>query len=104
MADWMRDTIDAAEYMAGQLEGARAAPRIVAQKLHAYALGVTDETGSLLARLRESGDPARAVAPDGLRSGPAGGAGGAGATNPPPCNTGGKVPKNTGKPKGGKSS
>jgi hypothetical protein len=89
MADWMRDTIDAAEYMAEQLEGARAAPRLVAQKLHAYALGLADETGAVLAKVREQSRK---------------GAGGGGALRappptapfPPPSNTGGKGRKHRG--------
>lgn len=69
MADWMRDTIDAAEYMADQLEGARAAPRLVAQKLHAYALGLSDETGALLHRIAKKGETDRAAARDGTGTG-----------------------------------
>jgi hypothetical protein len=85
MSDWMRDTIDAAEYMASQLEEARAAPRIVAQKLHAYALGAADETGAFLEMVRR-----KSAAPGPIRK-LADGAGGAkGGHSPPVGNTGGK--------------
>jgi len=55
MGDWLGDTLDAALYLADMLEKARSAPKIVAQELHAYALGITDETGTLLKRMREGG-------------------------------------------------
>jgi hypothetical protein len=55
MGEWLGDTLDAAEYMAQTLEKARAAPKLVAQELHAYALGLGDETGELLKRLRSEG-------------------------------------------------
>ena len=47
--------MDAAEFMAVNMEKARAAPRLVAQELHAYALGLADETGVVLKKLREKG-------------------------------------------------
>lgn len=99
MGDWLGDTIDAASYMATTLEKARAAPRIVAQEIHAYALGLADETGALLAKVREKGRAGPAN--ERKRSAPE--SGGAATHSPPPCNTGGKVPEQ-GKPKrGGKS-
>lgn len=64
MGDWLGDTLDAAEFMAVTLEKARAAPKIVMQEMHAYALGLSEETGELLEKIREKGregrKPARA--------------------------------------------
>lgn len=86
MGDWLGDTIAAAELMAKSMERARAAPKLVAQELHAYALGLGDETGELLRRMREKGEQDRAgdrakLAPheDPARSAPA---------PTPPSNTG----------------
>lgn len=90
MAEWLGDTLEAAEYLADMLEKARAAPRLVAQELHAYAHGLTDETGALLQRIREEGKRAGRSR---TRSGPADP-----AFSPPSCNTGGKVPRSKGKP------
>lgn len=88
MAEWMDDTLDAAQFLADTLEKAREAPRLVAQQLHAYSLGLADETGQLLAEVREK---SRTKA---SRSGAAKPSGGA---SPPSCNTGGKVQKTKGK-------
>ena len=52
MGDWLGDTIDAATHTANLVEQARAAPRQVAMELHAYALGMQEETGALLATIR----------------------------------------------------
>ena len=89
MAEWMDDTLDAAQYLAETLEKAREAPRLVAQQLHAYALGVADETGQLLKQVREGSKtrPGQAAA----------GRDAAGSLIPPSCNTGGKVPQRKGK-------
>ena len=92
MAEWMDDTLDAAEYLAETLEKAREAPRLVAQQLHAYALGVADETGALLKQVREGSKARHGQAADG-RAAPA-------ASSPPSCNTGGKVPQRKGKGEG----
>jgi hypothetical protein len=97
MGEWLGDTLDAAQYLAETLEKARAAPKLVAQQLHAYALGLTDETGALMARMREGGLGAstghaqrgREGSPDPL--------------TPPGSNKGGKVLKNTKKPSGPKA-
>ena len=67
MGEWLGDTIEAAQLMAEKLEQARAAPRLVMQEMHAYALGLADETGALLDKVRKRG---------------AEGAGGAGASRP----------------------
>ena len=89
MAEWLGDTLDAANLMAVTMEKARAAPRLVAQEMHAYALGLGDETGALLQRLREKG-----------AAGDRGSvASGAARLSTPPSNTGVNSTKN--KPKGG---
>ena len=66
MGEWLGDTIEAAQLMAEKLEQARAAPRLVMQEMHAYALGLADETGALLDKVRKGAE----------------GAGGAGASRP----------------------
>jgi hypothetical protein len=102
MAQWLEDTIDAAQFMAHTLEKARAAPRMVAQELHAYALGLSDETGELLEHIRTRASKERAgtaAERDAAQRARA-----AGGTAPPSCNTGGKGPKSTTGQRGGKSS
>jgi len=101
MASWLEDTLDGVSYMASTMERARAAPKIVAAELHAYALGLTDETGDLMQKLRKMGlsgkgagvAVARAPLPGQQPE----------DISPPSCNTGGKLPKNTSRPKGGNS-
>lgn len=93
MGDWLGDTLDAANYLSDTLVKARQAPRLVAQQLHAYAHGLTDEAGELLERVRK--DPATRAP---LRPAPRGGSGSAAPFTPPSCNTGGKVPQRKGKP------
>lgn len=85
MAQWLEDTIDAANYMAQNLEKARSAPKQVMAEIHAYALGLADETGDLLAKVRAKG---RATGTPGQANA---GTSGTGAPVPPSCNTGGKV-------------
>lgn len=94
MGEWLGDTLDAAQHVAQLVENARAAPRQVAQQLHAYAHGLTDETGALLERIRK--DPATRTARPSMRGMPDGAAGA--QASPPSCNTGGKVPPRRGKP------
>ena len=77
MGEWLADTSDAAQFMAQKMEQARAAPRIVAREMHAYALGLADETGALIERMREKGREAR-------QRGATSGAPGDGATGPTP--------------------
>jgi len=84
MGDWLGDTVEAAEFMAEKMEQARAAPKIVMREMHAYALGLADETGALMDRMREEGRRKRAG--QGAAGAPAS------APFPPPSNTGGKVP------------
>jgi hypothetical protein len=117
IAEWLEDTSEAAEFMALKLEQARAAPKVVMREMHAYALGLADETGQLVRQLQEKGrkaravdtntaafDVARACVAGGVAGGDRGdtvghggaltGGGDAGASHiPPSCNTGGKLPR-----------
>jgi len=83
MGEWLADTLEAAQFTAQKMEQARAAPRIVAREMHAYALGLTDETGSLIESLRAVGRTPRRQAQRDAE--PAG-------DHPPSGNTGGKGP------------
>lgn len=93
MGEWLGDTIEAAEFMATKIEQARAAPKIVMQEMHAYALGLADETGALMDTIRRKGSDARLSA-SAARTAER-------APLPPSSNTGGKGTKTgTGKPGG----
>jgi|JI8StandDraft_2_1071088.scaffolds.fasta_scaffold46674_3 hypothetical protein len=111
MGEWLGDTIEAVEYTATLVEKARQAPKLVMREVHAYALGLADETGAVLQALR-SGSPSTSIpsayekvkAGAGADAGASRARGRAGAGGPPPCNTGGKVPlrtKKTGHKTGG---
>jgi hypothetical protein len=98
MAEWLNDTVEAAEFMASKMEQARAAPKVVMRELHAYALGMADETGALMRQLAEKGKADRAASgakpPQPVAE----------PSIPPSCNTGGKLPPKTQeKHKGGQS-
>lgn len=90
IAEWLSDTVEAAEYMAATMERAREAPKVVVREMHAYALGLADETGELMRQIVQKGRAGSPVAAD---------AGGARTTKqgdrliPPSCNTGGKLPQ-----------
>jgi hypothetical protein len=103
MAEWLSDTVEAAEFMAEKMEQARAAPRVVMAEMHAYALGLADETGDLLRKVRERGKADKARPPGQANAGTGGRGMAAGAKLPPSCNTGGKVPKGERSTRGGKS-
>ena len=92
IAEWLADTLEAIEFMATKVEQARAAPKLVMAEMHAYALGLADETGALMRQLQEKGKASRAASA-GARPPPP-----AASPFPPSCNTGGKLP-NTAKPK-----
>lgn len=83
MGEWLADTLEAAEFMAEKMEQARAAPRMVMREMHAYALGLADETGDVIKRMQAKGRAERAGAQgsDALTL----------AKRPPSGNTGGKV-------------
>lgn len=100
IASWLDDTVEAAQFMASKMEQARAAPKIVMREMHAYALGLADETGDLMRKMtakgkeNRSGDRAKLApheAPDSVHS-----------PSPPSSNTGGKVPRVNPKPRGSK--
>jgi hypothetical protein len=111
IAEWLADTVEAAEYMAATMERARAAPKVVMREMHAYALGLADETGQLMRDIAKKGEKDRAAQRVG--GGGLGGAGDARAAAPdaqnvdspipPSCNTGGKVPQKTNNKNKGKS-
>jgi hypothetical protein len=77
MGEWLGDTLDAVKFTAEKMQQARAAPKIVMREMHAYALGLADETGAILERARRA---------------PAAGKRSASAGAPPSSNTGGKTP------------
>lgn len=99
IAEWLKETIEAAEFMASKMEQARAAPKVVIREMHAYALAMADETGQLMRDLAAKGAADRAerrAAPAPARP--------AADTIPPSCNTGGKLPRaNPKQTKGGAS-
>lgn len=96
MAEWLGDTVEAAEYMASTMERARAAPKVVMREMHAYALGLADETGELMRNLAKKGQAERAGRAVGSGGdAPASPEGPAASPIPPPCNTGGKLPRKT---------
>jgi hypothetical protein len=94
IAEWLSDTVEAAEYMAATMERARAAPKVVMREMHAYALGLADETGELMRTLAEKGKADRAKASGALARKRSAGErdDGLSEATPPPCNTGGKLP------------
>lgn len=85
MGDWLADTLDAAQHVTQLMQKARAAPKLVAREMHAYALGLADETANVLTQMREKRTAAPTQAPSarGAAQPPA---------SPPSGNTGGKVP------------
>lgn len=91
MGDWLADTSEAAQFMAEKMEQARAAPRIVAREMHAYALGLADETGALIEKVRQRGRTERR----GGTSYGTGAPGGAASPSPRPVIRGGKSPGKT---------
>lgn len=98
MAEWLGDTVEAAELMASTMERARAAPKIVTAELHAMMLGMADQTKELQDKFRkykgtlddwQDGREGRAAVPPASRTD------GQSSPIPPSCNTGGKVPPKT---------
>ena len=77
MGEWLSDTMEGAVTMAEMLEKARRAPKQAVSEMHAYALGLADETGALIERVREKGREAR-------RRGATSGAPDDGSTGPTP--------------------
>ena len=83
-------TVDAAESTAQTLDRAGAAPKVVMREMHAYALGLADDTGELMRQIARKSEADRA----GGRASAAPHAGTGGPLIPPSCNTGGKLPTN----------
>ena len=55
MGEWLGDTLEAVEFTASRVEAARAAPKLAMREMHAYALGIADETGALLRSMGKGG-------------------------------------------------
>jgi hypothetical protein len=98
MGGWLQDTLQSAEFVSSAMERARESPRMVALEIDAYARGLADETGALMKRMKAAG-----AAAEGARSRDVAADASDGLQAPPPCNTGGKVPKNTVKKHKGES-
>jgi hypothetical protein len=96
MGEWLSDTLEAVEYTALMVEKARLAPKMVMREVHAYALGLADETGTVLRSLRDGGRAGAGMAQP-PSAGPT-------SMSPPSCNTGGKVPNRGKRTSGGKAS
>ena len=88
MGEWLADTLDGVEAMAGLLEKAREAPKVAVRELHSYALGLTDLTSELIEQVKSRGAAGRSseAKPHGRTADPR-------PLTPPVGNTGGKVPK-----------
>jgi hypothetical protein len=94
MGEWLLDTIEGAEFMAGMVEKARSAPRQVVQEMHAMSLGTADLLTGLLADLRTG---KKGLPPERATGRPAAG------PSPRPVIRGDKSsPKYTPKPRGAK--
>lgn len=102
MAEWLGDTVDAAEFMAEKMEQARLAPKIVARELHSYAMGLSDITSDLMKTLGKTPKGAPHAEAQAQRDTAGGALSGAldqadllakTTLTPPSSNTGGKVPK-----------
>jgi hypothetical protein len=87
IAEWLKDTVEAAELMAATVERARAAPKVVTAELHAMMLGMADQTKELQDKYAKFKGALADRGASGARPGPT-------APTPPSCNTGGKLPKN----------
>ena len=46
MGDWLGDTVEAAEFMATNIEKARAAPKLVAKEMHERCVRMSDNLGN----------------------------------------------------------
>lgn len=90
MAEWLSDTVEAAELMASTMERARFAPKIVTAELHAMMLGMTDLTKELSDKYAKFKGP---MIGGGVGPGSEAGARDGAALVPPSCNTGGKLTK-----------
>lgn len=84
MGEWLADTLEGVEYMALKMEEARSAPARVMREMHAYALGLADETGELMEKIREDSRQERQATGRERQPAPAPGA----RKRTPPSNTG----------------
>jgi hypothetical protein len=90
IAEWLRDTVEAAELMAATMERARAAPKVVTAELHAMMLGMADQSKELADKYAKFKG---ALPTQGAGASATGAAAMPGtAPIPPSCNTGGKLP------------
>lgn len=97
IAEWLSDTVEAAQLMASTMERARAAPKLVTAELHAMMLGMADQTKELQDKYAKFRGPM----PDGASDGKRSAAQDPGGITPPPCNTGGiLIVENSKQPKG----
>lgn len=99
MAEWLADTVEAAELMASTMERARAAPKIVTAEIHAMMLGMAEQTKEMSDKFRKykcTLDDYKAEEEAGRVPGAAGARTSdrpaSVASVPPSCNTGGKLP------------
>lgn len=106
VAQWLLDTVEAADFMATTMEKARRSPQVVVRELQAYTLGLQDELSSVMDVVKRKGEQERAARAEALAVGglARGGATAKAAPVPPSCNTGGKLPKPSRKAKGGQIS
>lgn len=103
MGEWLGDTLEAIEFMAEKMEQARAAPRLVMQEMHAYALGLADETQQVLQQVKKREREARASDARARTRAPHGSAPATTAAPPRPVIRGGKSPTGKAGSRGGKS-
>lgn len=88
IAEWLDDTVEAAEVMASTMERARAAPKVVTAELHAMMLGMADQTKELQDKYSKFKGPlAGGPAAAGVAPRPVG-------NSPRPVIRGGKSPEN----------
>jgi hypothetical protein len=98
MGEFLADMIDSVDYLSQTMQRAREAPKTVARELHAYALGLSDETGEFMRQITAKGVSERVAT--GMRKRPQSGPV---ALAPPSSNTGGKVPRVNPKSTGSKA-
>lgn len=94
--NWLAQVVEPAEFVAAQIDGDKHASAVRLRALMGAVESVNDQAAAVLAKAGAVGRGAR-------RTGAERAAPGVGADNPPPCNTGGKVPAVSAKPRGGKS-